>query len=306
MSVEPPSLHPDAVDRGRRARSALAGCRFADVRWLASPGSPNADVLELVRAGEPEGIVVVADHQDAGRGRRGRVWEAPVDGSLLLTVLLRPPAAVAGLTTMVLALAASDAVAALTGVEPRLKWPNDLVWPGDGSAVDRKLAGILAEAEWPPGVGAASGWQAPGPTQRAAVAAGIGLNVAWGDRYPEELRATAVALDEIVGGSTGEAGTVGDVGPGEVPDRVDLLVALLRSLDEGYRLLLSEGGPTAVLDRWRSRSATLGRRVRVDLGVDDVEGTAVDITDEGHLVLELAEGGRRVVAVGDVVHLRPT
>ena len=60
MSVEPPSLHPDAVDRGRRARSALAGGRFADVRWLASTGSTNADVLELVRAGEPEGIVVVA------------------------------------------------------------------------------------------------------------------------------------------------------------------------------------------------------------------------------------------------------
>jgi biotin-(acetyl-CoA carboxylase) ligase len=156
---------------------------------------------------------------------------------------------------MVLALAASDAVAALTGVEPGLKWPNDLVWPGDGSAVDRKLAGILAEAEWPPGVGAASGWQAPGPTQRAAVAAGIGLNVAWGDRYPEELRATAVALDEIVGGSTGEAGTVGDVGPGEVPDRVDLLVALLRSLDEGYRLLLSEGGTDG---RARSLAVAVG------------------------------------------------
>lgn len=249
--------------------------------------------------------MVVADHRQRGGVGRGRVWEAPVDGSLLLAVLLRPPAAVAGLTTMVLALAASDAVAALTGVEPGLKWPNDLVWPGDGSAVDRKLAGILAEAEWPPGVGAASGPQAPGTTQRAAVQAGIGLNVAWGDRYPEELRATAVALDEIVaehrrGRDGRRRGTRRGARPGGPPGGP---AAVAR---RGTGCCCPRVEPTAVLDRWRSRSATLGRRVRVDLGVDDIEGTAIDVADEGHLVLELAEGGRRVVAVGDVVHLRPT
>lgn len=311
MSAEVPSPSTDAAVRGDRARAALSGCRFGDVRWLATTGSTNADVLELIRAGEPEGIVVVADHQDAGRGRRGRVWQAPVDGALLLTVLLRPPSPVAGLSTLALALAASDAVAALTGVAPRLKWPNDLVWPGDGSGEDRKLAGILAEAEWPPGVGAASGWHQPGPSQRAAVAAGIGLNVAWGSGYPEDLAATAVALDEILAGPEADARAGGDGGHGGddrigVPDRVDLLVALLRALDVHYTTLLADGGAATLLDRWRDRSATLGRRVRVDLGADDVEGTAVDVTAEGHLVLELAEGGRRVVAVGDVVHLRPT
>ena len=297
MGIQPSTPTNQAADhtadRGARARAALAGTRFVDVRWLASTGSTNADVLELVRAGEPEGIVVVADHQDAGRGRRGRVWEAPAGASLLCTVLVRPPAAVAGLTTMVLALAASDALASLTGVTPRLKWPNDLVWPGDGSAPDRKLAGILAEAEWPPGAGVASGWRAPGPGQRAAVAAGIGVNVAWGMGYPDELRETAVAVDEIVA-------------PSPPPDRVDLLVALLRALDVGYGLLVAEGDAGAVLDRWRDRSATLGRRVRVDLGPDDLEGTAVDLTAEGHLVVRTDEGGERVVAVGDVVHLRPT
>ncbi|MCB0971114.1 MAG: hypothetical protein KDA97_06295, partial [Acidimicrobiales bacterium] len=95
--------------------------------------STNADVLELGRAGEPEGIVVVADHQSAGRGRRGRRWEAPVGASLLCTVLLRPPARVAAAVTMAVSVAAADAVAELTGRSPRLKWPNDLVWPGDGS-----------------------------------------------------------------------------------------------------------------------------------------------------------------------------
>ena len=85
---------------GARARAALAGTRFADVRWVATTGSTNADALALARDGAPEGIVVVADHQRAGRGRRDRTWVAPPGGSLLLSVLLRPPARLAGAVTM--------------------------------------------------------------------------------------------------------------------------------------------------------------------------------------------------------------
>src|SRR3954451_24780887 len=143
---------------GDRARARLAGTRFADVRWVEETGSTNADALALARDGAPEGIVVVADHQTAARGRQGRTWPAPPGASLLTTILLRPPAAVAGLVTMVVALAASDAVADVARFAPRLKWPNALVWPGDGTAPDRKLAGILAEADWPARSPAAVGW----------------------------------------------------------------------------------------------------------------------------------------------------
>ena len=83
--------------RAERARSALAGgpgARFADVRWVAETGSTNADAMELARQGEREGIVLVADHQTAGRGRAGRTWTAPPGAGLLLSVLLRPPAPV--------------------------------------------------------------------------------------------------------------------------------------------------------------------------------------------------------------------
>ena len=139
----------DDGSAGEIARSALVGSRFADVRWVAETGSTNADALELGRQGEAEGVVLVADHQTAGRGRLGRTWQAPVGGSLLCTILLRPPSSIAASTTMAVAVAASDAVADLTGHRPRLKWPNDLVWPGDGSGSDRKLAGILAEVDWP-------------------------------------------------------------------------------------------------------------------------------------------------------------
>jgi BirA family biotin operon repressor/biotin-[acetyl-CoA-carboxylase] ligase len=276
---------------GGRARSALAGgpgARFADVRWEAETGSTNADAMALARQGEPEGIVLVADHQTAGRGRAGRSWVAPPGAGLLASILLRPPAPVVDLVTMATAVAAASAVARVAGVEPRLKWPNDLVWPGDGTAPDRKLAGVLAEADWPVTAPISAGWREPSAHHRTAVVVGIGINVAWPDDVPDELADVAVAIDHLV--------------PHPV-DREDLLIALLEELGPRYEALV-RGERSSLLGEWRSRSATLGRRVRVDLGSDDVEGKAVDITDDGQLVVDTIEGGQRVFAVGDVVHLR--
>jgi BirA family biotin operon repressor/biotin-[acetyl-CoA-carboxylase] ligase len=277
-----------ARNHGDRARAALAGSRFADVRWVASTGSTNADVLALARDGAAEGVVVVADHQTAGRGRYDRTWVAPPGGSLLASVLLRPPSPVASATTMATAVALAEAVEETTGVSPGLKWPNDLVLPGEGG--ERKLAGILAEADWPASATISSGWREPMEHERAVVVVGVGLNVSWpeDDEATRAVAGTAVALNWVT----------------SVPiDRVDLLVAFLRRLDGSYGQLVS-GGPQAAMDEWRRRSATLGRQVRVDLGPDELEGTAVDVTAEGHLVVEALGGRRRTFAVGDVIHLR--
>lgn len=277
---------------GGRARPALEkgpGARFADVRWVAETGSTNADAMELARQGEHEGIVLVADHQTAGRGRAGRTWTAPPGAGLLLSVLLRPPAAVMDLCTMAVAVAAAEAIEAVAGFAPRLKWPNDLVWPGDGSEPDRKLAGILAEADWPAGSTPDAGYRAPDPAQRVVVVVGIGINVAWPDDLPPELADIAVACNHI-----------SDV----AVDREDLLIALLKGLGPRYDALLG-GDRASLMDAWRQRSATLGRRVRIERGADDVEGTAVDITDDGHLVVDTLGGDRHTFAVGDVTHLRP-
>jgi BirA family biotin operon repressor/biotin-[acetyl-CoA-carboxylase] ligase len=168
---------------------------------------------------------------------------------------------------MAIALAASDAIADVAGFRPLLKWPNDLVWPGDGSAADRKLAGILAEAHWP-------------SEREVAVVLGIGINVNWPAELPEELRDIAVAVNHVAGHDV---------------EREDVLLRMLQRFDERYDELL--GG--AILDAWRATSATLGRRVRVDLGSETIEGIAHDVTDEGHLIV-----GNRTIAVGDVVHLR--
>jgi BirA family biotin operon repressor/biotin-[acetyl-CoA-carboxylase] ligase len=277
-----------ARNLGDRARAALAGSRFADVRWVASTGSTNADALALARDGAREGVVLVADHQTAGRGRYDRAWVAPPGGSLLVSVLLRPPSPVASSATMATAVAMADAVRDVTGVSPGLKWPNDLVMAGEGG--ERKLAGILAEADWPASATISAGWRQPSAHERAVVVVGVGLNVSWPEDHDAipDVADTAVALNWVTAAPI---------------DRVDLLVAFLRRLDRGYGELISEG-PQAAMDEWRRRSATLGRRVRVDLGADDVEGTAVDVTAEGHLVVEALGGQRRTFAVGDVVHLR--
>jgi BirA family biotin operon repressor/biotin-[acetyl-CoA-carboxylase] ligase len=262
------------------------------VRWVASTGSTNADVMALARDGAPEGVAVVADHQTAGRGRRTRSWVAPPGGSLLVSVLLRPPARVAGAATMASGVAMAEAVEELSGVSPGLKWPNDLVI--DSADGERKLGGILAEADWPAGSTISGGYRPPASYERATVVVGIGLNVSW----PRDAYALGEELAEVAGTAT----ALDWVGP--TVDRVDLLVAFLRRLAERYADLIGNG-PGRTREEWRRRSATLGRRVRVDLGADDVEGDATDITDDGHLVVETLDGVRRTLAVGDVVHLRP-
>ncbi len=127
-----------------RVRAALAAeTRFQDVRVLESVGSTNKLVAALAARGAPEGLVVTTDHQTAGRGRLDRRWEDRPGDGLLVSVLLRPAGLAVErwhLVTAAVALAARAACSEVAGVEPDVKWPNDLLLGG------RKLAGILAEA----------------------------------------------------------------------------------------------------------------------------------------------------------------
>jgi BirA family biotin operon repressor/biotin-[acetyl-CoA-carboxylase] ligase len=261
-----------------------------DVRWVAETGSTNTDAMALARDGAPEGVVVVADHQTAGRGRLGRAWEAPPGASLLVSVLLRPPASVLDAVTPAAGVAMAEAVAEVAGVDARLKWPNDLV-VDVGGGVERKLSGMLSEADWPAGSSASAGHAAPGPNTRVAVVVGIGVNVDWPADVPAELADVMTACNHVTG---------------RAPDRRALLDRFLEGLGSSYRRLVAHPEDRGwLLDAYRSRSATLGRRVRIDTGADELEGIAVDLDGSGRLVVEPDGGGpRRTIAVGDVVHLR--
>ena len=214
----------------------------------------------------------MADRQTTGRGRLDRTWEAPTGSSLLVSVLLRPdllPTHVHS-TTMAAAVAASDACEEVAGFRPQLKWPNDIV------VGDRKLGGLLAEAEL------------KGETVDAVVV-GMGLNVNW-DRPPPGLEDIAVAASEVAGRSV---------------DREALLARFLDRFEEHYSALVEPGGWRGTLLNYRRSSSTLGRDVRVELAGETFTGRAVEVTGEGHLLVKLAGGEVRRVPAGDVVHLRP-
>jgi BirA family biotin operon repressor/biotin-[acetyl-CoA-carboxylase] ligase len=280
---------PGATSSWPIDHTRLATTRFTDVRCFEEVGSTNSELMAAARYGAPEGVVLVANRQRAGRGRLGRTWSAAPGTSLLVSVLLRPslPAEEVPLVNTAAGLAAADAVHATAGFRPGLKWPNDLVVtgargvPGNTGArgvpggTDRKLAGMLSESS-------------PNDRDPPAVVMGIGFNVSAG-AYPEELAAQATSCEEEAGRPV---------------DRAALLVAFLEALERRYSLLLA-GGAEATLDAYRADSATLGRPVRVELPGGIVEGVASRLAGNGQLVVTDGDGSEVQVSAGDVIHLRP-
>lgn len=252
---------------------------FSDIRRFDSIDSTNRYLLDQAREGAPHGVVAVADHQTAGRGRLGRAWEAPPGSNLLVSILLRLdlPADSRHLASAAVALSAAAVISGEIGVDAGIKWPNDLLAP-DG----RKLAGVLAEADL----------AAPPEHGFPPIVVGIGINVGWplsDDDLPEELVGAATSLQQETGSFV---------------DRSALLYGLLAGLDFRVAQLASPEGRAKVAAELREQCVTIGSPVRVELAGGHLEGTATDVTDEGHLVVATAAGPKTVVA-GDVVHLRP-
>lgn len=258
----------DAAD----SRPPLDAERLASygVEVLASAASTNALVTGRARDGAAEWLVVVTEHQTAGRGRLDRTWETPDRAALTFSTLLRPRRP--GTEWPWLPLVAGLAVVGVLrehGVPAGLKWPNDVVVAGtDGQS--RKLAGILVE-------------RVESPHGNAAVV-GIGLNVS---QTVEELPVdTATSITLATGAPT---------------DRTALLISLLTRLRQEYDAW-STGGGARVRGDYVEACVTLGREVRVSLpGGGELTGEASDVDDTGRLVV-----AGTPVAAGDVVHVRPT
>ena len=264
-------------------RERLAGTVFGPVGFVASTGSTNADLMAAARAGAPEGAVLVADHQTAGRGRRGRSWVAPPGTALLASVLLRPcwSGDALALLSPAVALAVRDACAS-AGAGVWLKWPNDVIAAGPAEA---KLAGVLAELHTAPGGGAAvvAGF---GVNLRSQQALASAVSAALGVREARPL--PPVALDTLVTRPVA---------------RNELLVAVLLRLDAWYRRMPEVRGRRDLLDELRRHSATLGKHVRVMTPGGAIEGRAEDLTGDGKLVVGTVDGSVEITA-GDCRHLR--
>jgi BirA family transcriptional regulator, biotin operon repressor / biotin---[acetyl-CoA-carboxylase] ligase len=276
--LDRPPLSSRALDRALVTPGGL--WTRIDVR--EETGSTNADVCAAALADAPEGLVIVAESQAAGRGRRDRVWSSPPRAGLTLSVLLRPGLARRDLgwsavqpgryawLPLLAGVAVLEAVHRVAEVDAALKWPNDLL------VDDRKCAGILAE------------------TNGDAVVIGIGLNVTTrADELPEITGVPPTSLRLAGAAST---------------DRDPLLRALLRGLAGwyvGWREADGDAELSGLLAAYRRGSSTVGRPVRVLLpGGGDLVGEASAVDNDGRLVIRTADGVDHRVSAGDVLHVR--
>jgi len=277
------NLGDSKMDEGM-LRAAVPGGVWAAIDVVASTGSTNADLLARAVAApdSPEGQVLVAEEQTAGRGRLGRTWTSAPGASLTFSVLLRPasvPPDRRGWLSLLAGVAVASAVRSVTGgvagdvgVDAMLKWPNDVM------VGDRKLAGILIE-------------QSP---DGSAVVIGTGLNVATPAGAlpvsPAGLPATSLLLE------------------GAAVSRETLLLAILGQLADWYLAFRADPDPvrTGLLAGYRRLCGTLGQTVRVELPVGRVvTGVATDIDPDGRLLIVANPGDPpTAVSAGDVVHVR--
>ena len=282
------TLPGDATAAGGPATPATI---WTDIRVVAETGSTNEDVLKLAAGGAPEGLVIAAEAQTAGKGRLGRSWHAQPGSALTFSVLLRPdrvPPPARGWAPLLAGVATVSALRRETGVDAGLKWPNDVLVGG------RKLAGILAEQSGD------------------AIVVGIGLNVM--GREHQLPVATATSLEVARAASA---------------DRTGLLAAILRQLEHWYLRWREAAAGDPILsglrEEYLSLCTTIGRPVRVLLpGGRVLTGTAADVDGAGQLLVEPAHGapaaagsdvsglpvagpasgGLVAVSAGDVIHVR--
>jgi BirA family biotin operon repressor/biotin-[acetyl-CoA-carboxylase] ligase len=237
-------------------------------RYFEQAESTNDIAARLAASGAPEGTVVVAAEQTAGRGRRGRSWHSPPGAGLYVSVVLRPPGAgeapeTASLLTLASGVALAEAVRTATGLAVELKWPNDLVI---GQPM-RKLGGILAEASSSQG-------------RLLHVVLGVGINLR-DEGFPGELAGRATSLERELGRPVDELG---------------VLVESLAALASCYREL-NHGRLSSIVARWRALAPrSCGEQVEWDTPQGPRRGVTEGIDDDGALMVRVGPELERIVA----------
>lgn len=237
------------------------------VHWFKTIDSTNTKAKAMAQQGAPHGTVLIAGHQTGGRGRMGRSFSSPAGSGLYLSVILRPgcPAAQLMHLTCAAGIAACDAVQQSCGLRPGIKWINDLV------IGNRKLGGILTEMS----VDAKTGLVDFGVI-------GIGINCLQNtEDFPPELQSMAISLKAA----------------GCAPDIARLAAALIDAL---YKMSLQLQDRDGIMTAYRRDCITLGREVVVLRGEEKAYGTALDVDNEGALLVRLRDGSVKAVNSGEV------
>lgn len=230
----------------------------------------NNRARELALEGAPEGTLVVAEKQTAGRGRRGKVWESPLGTGIWMSLVLRPQImpAEASVLTLLCGLATAEAIEAETGLSAGIKWPNDILING------KKAVGILTEMDCE-------------MSEVHFVIPGIGINVNTAS-FPPEIAEIATSLY---------------LECGKTVSRRRLVHKVLERLEEHYETFLRTGSFAAMLEDYRKLCITLGKEVHV-LGREPFFAEALDITSEGELLVRRADNGKEEVVFSGEVSIR--
>jgi BirA family transcriptional regulator, biotin operon repressor / biotin---[acetyl-CoA-carboxylase] ligase len=257
-------LLPDEIREGLETR--IFGAR--DMVFLPETDSTNLRAKDLAAGGAPEGTIVFTEKQTAGRGRKGRSWHSPEGGGIYLSLILRPamtPSEAPKITLMT-GVAAAEALLALTRMDVRIKWPNDLLVGG------KKIAGILTEIS-------------TDMDRIDYVVVGIGINV----NIPRESLAPEIR----------ESATSVLIAGGQPLPRVKVIRTLLKSFEDYYGLMQGSGFEP-IRTRWKELSNLIGRRITVAMIGKTLAGEVVDIDMDGVLIVKDHQGEHHRIVSGDV------
>ncbi len=245
-----------------------AECPWRDtLYWYEQTDSTNTQAKTLAKNGAPHGTVLIAGAQTGGRGRMGRNFQSPT-GGVYLSVILRPNCTPDQLMhlTCATAVAGCRAVEKACGFSPDIKWTNDLV------AGRKKLGGILTEL----------GLNSNGNVDYAIV--GIGINCCQkAEDFPPEIRQIATSIQAV----TESACSISKI-----------TASLIESLWEMDKCLLSE--KTEIMDEYRKKCITLGSEISIVSGDSVCHGTALDLDEDGGLLVRFSDGSEKIVASGEV------
>ena len=236
--------------------------------FRAVTGSTNTDAAELAAAGAVHGTLVIADRQQAGRGRRGRVWESPAGENVFMSIVLRPriPAEKAPMLTLVMALALAEGISAISGVQAGIKWPNDIVMHR------HKICGILTEMHM----------NSDGSIRDVVIGVGINVNM---QEFPASIRDMAGSLYTETG---------------EKYDRNELIASVMEHFEKNYDIFAEAESLAPLKAAYEKRLLNLGQEVRVLDSAGEYTGRALGITLTGELTVESENGNITEVNAGEV------
>ena len=236
--------------------------------FRAVTGSTNTDAAELAAAGAVHGTLVIADRQQAGRGRRGRVWESPAGENVFMSIVLRPriPAEKAPMLTLVMAIALAEGISAISGVQAGIKWPNDIVMHR------HKICGILTEMHM----------NSDGSIRDVVIGVGINVNM---QEFPASIRDMAGSLYTETG---------------EKYDRNELIASVMEHFEKNYDIFAEAESLAPLKAAYEKRLLNLGQEVRVLDPAGEYTGRALGITLTGELTVESENGNITEVNAGEV------